>query len=556
MTFLLHLALACQALAVVPASGLETVSITSLGDMAVVRRAPGRKEDARESLALDQQAQAAGDFYYYYYYYDSKKVRMTSSPVKRNAVQQDAAPENPAEEVAAPEVEEDGAPEEPAQEDAAFFGQASNAKTQVGAKAKAFGKVKTKGKVIAQFTEDLEEAHEAVEEVKPAKLTKRMIEGVEPAKLTKRMIPSTPSQKRAIPAILHFNHKKNFFLERVPGTDGLRLNIQRIIDMHPGANVSFSDDVQCRSALARAHSEELASWFDREPQGCYRSDLCRLAALYEQGGYYFDNDFEVVTDVRGIIPPGVSVSTVMALTDRGTPSIGMDGRLDVFQAFLAAAPKHPVIKAAMDYTLKWYQRGEYLYQQNGQRLMLWNHPRRDGPCETVDPERCHQVLAGAVFLGKAIREWLGVNYLRAGHMDEGKGCQWTGDMIATRCAYLFTETDDLKPYNLHERNKETGWPRCGKEPYHGWCNIAVVDGNQQFGWSRSPEAAEFEGYEEYALSLKKAAEETRERETALQMKARLLVPKVKAGGKRKKTASARADLEAKLTALLSAHAKA
>jgi hypothetical protein len=231
--------------------------------------------------------------------------------------------------------------------------------------------------------------------------------------------------------------------------------------------------------------------------------------LYEHGGYYFDNDFEVVTDVRSIIPPGASISTIMALTDRSTPSIGLDGRLDVFQSFLAAAPKHPVIKAAMDFTLRWYQRGESADLHNGQRLMWWNHPRRDGPCETIDPERCHQVLAGPVFAGKALREWLNVDYLRVGHMDEGKGCQWVGDMMQNRCAYLFTETDDLNLYNLPERNQESGWPRCAKEPYHGWCNIAVADDTQQMGWSRSPEAAEFEGYEEYALSLKVAAKALR-----------------------------------------------
>jgi hypothetical protein len=316
-------------------------------------------------------------------------------------------------------------------------------------------------------------------------------ESLVPAEFGK-LEPSKPFRGQAIPSQIYFNHKKSKVLELVRGTSGLRMNMQKIADMHPGCNVSFVDEEQCRSAIARAHSEELALWFDKENQWSYKSDMCRLAVLYQTGGYYFEGDFEVVTDVRHIVPPGASISTVMALTDGATPSIGLDGRLDVFNNFLAAAPKHPVIKAAMDLTLGWYMKDEYADEHNGQRLMWWNHPRRDGPCETIDPERCHQVLPGPVFLGKALRDWLKVDYLRVGHMDEGKGCEWTGDMMENRCAYLFIETDDIKAYNLAERNKGSGWPRCVEEPFHSWCNVAVTDGNQQLGWSHSPEAADFE----------------------------------------------------------------
>jgi hypothetical protein len=314
------------------------------------------------------------------------------------------------------------------------------------------------------------------------------IRKLEPAKF--------PIRGQAIPSHIHFNHKKNFLQSEVPGTNGLKDNIKKIMKMHPGTNVSFFDDVECRDLIAKSHSEELALWFDKEDQGCYKSDLCRLAVLYEHGGYYFDNDFEVVTDVRELIPAGASISTVMALTDRATPSIGLDGRLDVFQAFLASSPQHPAIKAAMDSTLKWYARGYYNEQHNGERLMWWNHPHRDGPCSYIDPERCHQVLAGPVFVGKAIREWLHAEFLQVGHMDEGQGCQWQGDASENRCAYLFTETDDIKGFNLVERNTASGWPRCEREPYHGWCNIAVTDKERQMGWSRSPDAAEFEGFED------------------------------------------------------------
>jgi hypothetical protein len=318
--------------------------------------------------------------------------------------------------------------------------------------------------------------------------------------------------QRAIPDILHFNHYKNFFEEYVPGLEGIKANVEKIMALHPGTTMSFSTDIQCRAALASGHSEKLAVHFDNERAGCYKSDLCRLARLYELGGYYFDNDFEAVTDVRRLIPAGASISTVMAMTDRGVPSIGLDGRLDVFQAFLAVAPRHPVLYNALDFTFQWYERGENLDEHNGERQMWYNHPRRDGPCEVIDPERCHQVLAGPTFVGKALRNWLDVQFLHVGQMDQGKGCQWKGDHNnSNKCAYLFTEEDDIKqdPYNLPERNAESGWPRCAAEPYHAWCNIAVVDGRNQYGWSRSPDAAEFEGYSDASLSLKQNIDKLR-----------------------------------------------
>jgi hypothetical protein len=311
----------------------------------------------------------------------------------------------------------------------------------------------------------------------------------------KRLAGAKKIRNHAIPHVLIFSHWKNILTEDIKGTEALKKNILAMIAMHPGSNVSFVDDDECRSALARSPSPELAYWFDEEKQGCYKSDMCRLAVLYDTGGYYFDNDFDPVKDVRTLVPPGASISTVMAMTDQATPSIGLDGRLDVFQAFLAAAPKHPVIKRAMEFTLKWYQTGYAFAIHNGERLMWWNHPRRDGPCETIDPERCHQTLAGPVFVGKALREWMNVDYLHLGRMDGGRGCHWEGDATKNKCAYLFTETADTKKYGLAPRNKETGWSRCAKEPFHGWCNMVVADETHHFGWSRSPDAAEFEGYD-------------------------------------------------------------
>lgn len=294
-------------------------------------------------------------------------------------------------------------------------------------------------------------------------------------------------QLSAIPSHLHFTWRINILDREDEATRSLKGNVKAIAGLHPDMRVHFHSDKQCEDALERVHSKELAIWFAKEQHGCYKSDLCRLAVLYETGGFYFDNDFNPIVNVRDIIPPGASLSTVLALTDPN----GLDSRYDVYQAFLAASPQHPAIKHAMDLTLAWYKSGHAMDERAGQRQMLYKHPARDGHCELISEEACHQVLPGPVFVGIAIRQWLKVNELHSGQMDQGS-CD-AGD----NCAYLFHETEDLTSLGLLERKQETGWPMCDKEPYHRWCNIAISDSNHKaMGWSRSPKAAEFEGYSE------------------------------------------------------------
>ena len=106
----------------------------------------------------------------------------------------------------------------------------------------------------------------------------------------------------------------------------------------------FYDDGECREAISRSHSEELALRFDSESFGPYKSDMCRLAMLFESGGYYFDTDVEVIADIRSVIPPSATVSTVVE-----SSSI-----VNIFQGFFAAIPMHPVVKLALDLTLIQY----------------------------------------------------------------------------------------------------------------------------------------------------------------------------------------------------------
>ena len=104
---------------------------------------------------------------------------------------------------------------------------------------------------------------------------------------------------------------------------------------------------------------DLAEHFDAEEKGEYKADICRVAALYEMGGYYFDVDLEVVS-------PFVATPNVSFATCREAHHPGLEPKF--FQAFLAATRGHPVLAEALRTMLKYYK-GDYHMQDNKYALM-------------------------------------------------------------------------------------------------------------------------------------------------------------------------------------------
>lgn len=116
-------------------------------------------------------------------------------------------------------------------------------------------------------------------------------------------------------------------------------NVNRIVDLFSDIHdVEFLDDAGCSAAIEKAHSKELAMYFEKEQTGMYTSDICRLAQLALKGGSYMDTDLAVMQDMRKTVPPQASFASVIALPWKGPRNPN-----EIFQAFLAAAPRHPVI---------------------------------------------------------------------------------------------------------------------------------------------------------------------------------------------------------------------
>lgn len=171
-----------------------------------------------------------------------------------------------------------------------------------------------------------------------------------------------------IPNRLIFTYKTNL-LTAQPSTLSvpdrvLWSNVRHTIRHHPGAEVVFLDDAACRALIGRVAGPGLQHAFDLEFEGMYKADLCRGAALWDGGGLYMDVDLLSRTDTRVLLRPGTTYATVVAATGEG-----------FFQAFWAAAPRHPAVGRYLQYFREYYDSRRSVTWLVGAQLAL--HAFRD-----------------------------------------------------------------------------------------------------------------------------------------------------------------------------------
>ena len=100
-----------------------------------------------------------------------------------------------------------------------------------------------------------------------------------------------------------------------------------------GFKYEYYTDDACISFLRREYSESHADVFRDLPCGAHKADFFRYCYLYKRGGVYMDIDLEALVPLRHSLrslPPGTLVTCLDA------------GRSGIFQAFLAAPPRHPI----------------------------------------------------------------------------------------------------------------------------------------------------------------------------------------------------------------------
>lgn len=206
-----------------------------------------------------------------------------------------------------------------------------------------------------------------------------------------------PLHNTSIPHILWFTYSHNILRNKEPSHfyDNILKTIQKYRSSFQGlfqkklaesadVKVIFIDNEQCHKIVQLAYPP-LASYFLQEKEGNFKSDICRVAALYLYGGkflarqlfylyhspetskscpetlsksfflstfhcliifyagYYFDVDMEVINPY---VVEDLSKTTFVSVRDT---------EQTLFQSFVASTARNPVLKKAFDVMLDYYE---------------------------------------------------------------------------------------------------------------------------------------------------------------------------------------------------------
>jgi len=120
------------------------------------------------------------------------------------------------------------------------------------------------------------------------------------------------------------------------------------------APVNFLGNKQCLDAI-NASKSDLIPYYQTEPKGMYKSDICRAAILYLTGGYYFDNDMQIIHALS--LPNNITYSTAMEFGDKGH-----------FVSFVFTMKGHPILNNTLELMADYYQGRKNITNQLGPTL--------------------------------------------------------------------------------------------------------------------------------------------------------------------------------------------
>jgi hypothetical protein len=206
----------------------------------------------------------------------------------------------------------------------------------------------------------------------------------------------------AIPNILIFTYSKNLLEPHVVLDNdeevALQANVKEIVKAHhhsssksipPPPTVRFLTNDDCLQSIRQVlgSTSSLLGYFQTEPKGMFRADICRGAALYETGGIYFDVDLGLVPNNDNDDPhhdehhhDGNAAAAVglwkflqrnttfcTVLVHEQSQHVG-----NFFQAFLASTPANPILYQYLQYFIEYYQQ-EQEQDTDGNSLALQLH---------------------------------------------------------------------------------------------------------------------------------------------------------------------------------------
>ncbi len=129
----------------------------------------------------------------------------------------------------------------------------------------------------------------------------------------------------------------------ITSTKPFKSHYDKIKAMVESPYVWYLNNTECENAI-NAVAADLLPLYRNEKHGQNKANICRIAAVYLRGGYYFDTDMQVVKPVH--IDP-----TITFVSPWEAPFGKVKG---LFNSFIAVAPRHPMIKVNIELMRDFY----------------------------------------------------------------------------------------------------------------------------------------------------------------------------------------------------------
>lgn len=178
-----------------------------------------------------------------------------------------------------------------------------------------------------------------------------------------------------VPRILWFTYETNILLTREPNL--FYQNVLHTIEAYNNSwsgtiheskdkndfQVRFLDDTECSEIVQEAYSA-LSVYFAQETNGAFRGDICRAAALYLHGGYYFDVDMEVIkayivqdrfVPLSHLITHQDPISNLSVVEPSIFVSALNADRNRIFQSFIATTAYNPILRNSFEKMMDFYE---------------------------------------------------------------------------------------------------------------------------------------------------------------------------------------------------------
>lgn len=140
-----------------------------------------------------------------------------------------------------------------------------------------------------------------------------------------------PQGKLRIPRVIMQTNK----LDRVPPR--LREVMRSHVEVNPDFDYVFWSDARIRDYIQEHFDVRTLAAFDRLIPGAFRSDLFRYCWLFVEGGVYIDGDMTSQTPLSELLHP-----------DEGFVSAEDNKNGFIYNAFMAAAPRHKIVAKAIE----------------------------------------------------------------------------------------------------------------------------------------------------------------------------------------------------------------